>query len=324
MGYLDDPIWQALAAMQIEPDGAALGFTRRLARENGWSSAFADDVMTEYRRFLYLAATGPGEVTPSQQVDQAWHLHLAYTRHYWGELCGRIIGRPLHHSPTAGGRTESARYRSLYAETLARYHATFGHKPPEAIWPPSDVRFAATFQWVDRSRHFIMPRRPVAVGGAAVAAVSLAACTAIAADAKMPVSGSALNRFFALIVGSDLAFFLFVTGLFVLMVLIVGLIQRRRRRTTRQQHMARHRHAGDEGASAGRRRTSDDSGSSGTGSSLDDDWTTMGTGAGTAGSAAFAAGGGSFGGAGADGSWDSSGSDGGGDSGCGGGCGGGD
>lgn len=314
MGYLDDPIWQALAAMRIEPDGAALTFTRRLARDNGWSARYASDVMAEYRRFLYLAATGCAPVTPSEQIDQAWHLHLAYSRHYWGELCGRIIGRPLHHGPTAGGRAEAARYRNLYADTLTRYRETFGHAPPAAIWPPGDVRFAGTFQWVDTKRHVIVPRRTVTLGGAAAAAVSLAACTAIAADASAPERGSALDRFFGLILESDLAFFGFVTALFIVMVVIVQLMQRMRQRKQRQSTQARRRRIGGDGSSVSV-------------DSSDTDWTLAGSGTAAASSAAFAAGGGDFGGAGADGSWDSSdsGSDGGGgDSGCGGGCGGGD
>jgi hypothetical protein len=72
-----------LEAMQIEPAGAERTFVSRLAEENGWSLGFAARVMTEYRRFLFLAATTDHQVTPSDEVDQAWHLHLAYTRHYW-------------------------------------------------------------------------------------------------------------------------------------------------------------------------------------------------------------------------------------------------
>jgi len=47
----------SLAAMRIAPEGAALTFEARLAREQGWSSARAARVVEEYRRFLYLAAT---------------------------------------------------------------------------------------------------------------------------------------------------------------------------------------------------------------------------------------------------------------------------
>lgn len=321
MGIIDDPLWQALGRMQIEPDGAALTFAKRLARENGWSRPHAEAVMEEYRRFLYLAATGSAQVTPSDQVDQAWHLHLAYTRHYWEVLCAQIIGRPLHHGPTAGGGAEGRKYRSLYADTLARYRETFGQEPPVDIWPPSDVRFAGTYQWVDRSRNVIVPRRAVTFGGAAGGAGLLAACTALAAESSGRKSGSALDGLFDLIFGSDSSFFGFFITVFVLIVLFGMLIGRLQRRKPPARQVTRRS-----------QRNVGDSGGVDSGGSSFDDWSTTGSGA-AAGGAAFIAGGGDFGGSGADGGWDSSdgdsdsGSDSGGasggDSGCSSGCGGG-
>jgi len=49
-------------------------------------------------------------VTPSDTVDQAWHLHLIYTGHYWEELCGKVLGLQLHHEPSAGGAVEGGKY----------------------------------------------------------------------------------------------------------------------------------------------------------------------------------------------------------------------
>ena len=99
MAWSSDPLWKALAAMRIEAGGAALTFAARLARENGWSAAHAAAVVEEYRRFLYLAATA-GPVTPSEDVDQAWHLHLSYTRHYWEVPCG-AVGRQVQVGPNS-------------------------------------------------------------------------------------------------------------------------------------------------------------------------------------------------------------------------------
>lgn len=321
---VDDPIWQALVQMRIEPPGAALGFTRRLARENGWSRRHAEAVFHEYRRFLYLAATGTSEVTPSDQVDQAWHLHLAYTRHYWEELCARVIGRPLHHGPTAGGVSEGRKYRSLYAETLQRYRETFGEEPPRDIWPPSDIRFGARYQWVDRTRHYLLPRKAVSVAGMAGGAALLAACTALVAKTAQPVAPTPVDRLLDYAFGSDFGFFLTVAILFVLVIVIARVIERMRGRG-RSQTAQRRRRRGDDGSS-------DSSG----GSSFEG-WSDSGTGAAAAGGAALVAGGGDFGGGGAEASWDSGGDSGGGDSGssdsgsdsgcssgCGGGCGGGD
>lgn len=311
MGVFEDPVWQALATMRIEPEGASLSFTRRLARENGWSRAHAEAVMQEYRRFLYLAAIGTDTVTPSDQIDQAWHLHLAYTRHYWEDLCARIIGRPLHHGPTAGGSAEGRKYRSLYAATLQRYRDTFGSEPPSDIWPPSDVRFGVRYQWVDRSRHYVLPRRHVSVAAMTGGAVLLAACTAFAADTASAQTVPGFKRFWEFMFGSSTGFVLFIVGL-GLALFLLGLLIDRRRNARRTQAANRRRRARD---------TGDSSGSS---DSSFDGWSgTSGTAA--AGGAAFAAGGGDFGGGGADGDWSDSGdsSDSGGDSGCSSGCGGG-
>jgi hypothetical protein len=134
------PLWQRMAAHVIGPADAALTFSARLARENGWSAAHTDRVLEEYRRFVFLALTAGQEVTPSDAVDQAWHLHLTYTRDYWDVFCPQVLGAPLHHGPTAGGAAETHRFHAQYAATLAAYEAAFGAPPPEDLWPPAAQR----------------------------------------------------------------------------------------------------------------------------------------------------------------------------------------
>ncbi|UOQ69976.1 glycine-rich domain-containing protein [Hymenobacter cellulosilyticus] len=91
-------LWSRLEALDL--DGAApLSFSHRLARDNGWTPDFARRVVLEYKKFVFLAATCGHPVTPSDEVDQAWHQHLIYTRSYWEELCGEILGFALHHGP---------------------------------------------------------------------------------------------------------------------------------------------------------------------------------------------------------------------------------
>ena len=100
---LEVELWQRIAAFEFDPVDAALPFSRRLARDNGWSDAFAQRAVEEYRRFVFLAMVAGHPVTPSDEVDQVWHLHLCYTRSYWEDLCGEVLPRPLHHGPTRGG-----------------------------------------------------------------------------------------------------------------------------------------------------------------------------------------------------------------------------
>jgi hypothetical protein len=181
-GWRSSPLWRRIMTMRIEAKGAKLRFAARLARENGWSARHAAAVVEEYRRFLYLAATA-GPVTPSEDVDQAWHLHLSYTRHYWDVLCGAIIGAPLHHDPTEGGPAERVLYHGQYEGTLARYRTVFGAAPPCDIWPDATTRFAARPLRIDAGQYWLLPkaaarRLPLLAG----AAMLVAACTALAAN----------------------------------------------------------------------------------------------------------------------------------------------
>ena len=134
-------LWHRIAAHNIGPDEATLGFAARLARENRWSLSYAQRVIGEYRRFCYLAITTEHEVTPSDAVDQAWHLHLTYTHDYWQTFCPEILGANLHHGPTKGGPAEHHRFYHQYAATLAAYEEGFGEAPPADIWPDAQRRF---------------------------------------------------------------------------------------------------------------------------------------------------------------------------------------
>jgi hypothetical protein len=159
--------------MRIEPPGAAIGFTRKLARETGWTPAHAELAMEEYRRFLYLAATTGHPVSPAPDVDLVWHLHLTYSRHYWDMLCGQILGRPLHHDPSSGGAAEDARHREQYARTLQSYRTAFACDPPWAIWPAPDRAVRVT-------------NHPNGRPMAAVATAAGASLMAIACSAREP------------------------------------------------------------------------------------------------------------------------------------------
>ena len=71
------------------PDAPDLTFAARLAREQGWTVAFARRAIREYKLFVYLAITAHHIACPSEQVDAVWHQHLTYTR----AGIGRAIAR---------------------------------------------------------------------------------------------------------------------------------------------------------------------------------------------------------------------------------------
>jgi uncharacterized protein (TIGR04222 family) len=187
MKAMQDVLWQKLAAYPFGPQGSELGFERRLARENDWSSDYTAGVVEEYRRFLFLAARAGHPITPSDAVDQAWHLHLIYTDEYWNVLCGEILGFPFHHGPTRGGPQEQAKYVDWYTRTLTRYEEWFGSKPRADVWPSPKDRFlgGAAFRRVNLRRVWLVPKPDPRklwrwwAGGIGVSA--LTGCTALAA-----------------------------------------------------------------------------------------------------------------------------------------------
>lgn len=174
MTDLDPALWRRLSAHPLDQAKAEFPFSRRLARENGWSSGFTRRAIEEYRRFCYLAMVAGHEVTPSDAIDQVWHLHLQYTRDYWHEFCPSVLGRSLHHQPTRGGASERSRYRANYRATLASYRRHFGAPPPADLWPDEQTRFADA-QHVRRvnARHSLIIPLPAPLLRLAMAAAFL-------------------------------------------------------------------------------------------------------------------------------------------------------
>lgn len=176
MTAAEHPLWTLLRDYRVGPADAVLSFEARLARENGWSAGHAAAVMDEYRRFLFLAVTAGHMAVPSEAVDQAWHLHLTYSRDYWDRLCGEVLKAPLHHGPTKGGAEEGQHYFNFYAETLASYERLFGETPPENIWPSGWQRFHVDprARRVALADVWIVPKSIVRLGAAAAAVIALA------------------------------------------------------------------------------------------------------------------------------------------------------
>ncbi|UXI70369.1 TIGR04222 domain-containing membrane protein [Tahibacter amnicola] len=152
-------LWQRIAAHDFGTRGDALDFPARLAREHGWSRSHAEQAIEEYRRFCFLAVVAPDPVTPSDVVDEVWHLHLTYSRDYWETFCPCVLGKSLHHQPTRGGRDEDHKHYRQYADTLASYQAWFG-APPAEFWPGAQEAFrsAAAYRRVDMRRVVLLPR----------------------------------------------------------------------------------------------------------------------------------------------------------------------
>ncbi len=154
-------LWNRIKQFSLDDPEASFSFTHRLARDNHWSLAYADRVVTEYKKFMFLAVCCKHVVTPSDQVDQAWHLHMIYTRSYWDEFCGLVLKQPIHHGPTKGGKSETDKFVDLYELTKQSYRQKFGEAPAEDIWPSSQERFDKEDikKWISRKDYWII-RKP--------------------------------------------------------------------------------------------------------------------------------------------------------------------
>lgn len=181
-------LWRKIETFEIDDGKPSLTFAARLARENGSGIGFASRVVHEYKKFVYLAMVAGHRVTPSEHVDQAWHLHMVYTDSYWDRLCGEVLPRPLSHTPTKGGEMEDSKFDDWYAKTKESYERQFGWRPPSDIWPDSATRFGHDLHWrrVNTQDNWVVPKR---------AGLGLAASgVAVPAGMLMTASGSTASN----------------------------------------------------------------------------------------------------------------------------------
>ena len=122
-------LWHRLQSTPITlSDGADLGVL--IADRFDIRPAMVADLMTDYRRFLYLAAISDGLLVPSRAVDQVWALHMA-DQPAWADFSRRMFGEVLDGIPA---RARPAR-NPAYRQTLNLLEAEFGIPPKPPIWP---------------------------------------------------------------------------------------------------------------------------------------------------------------------------------------------
>lgn len=222
-----DDLRNKIDAFVLDEPGVALPFSRRLAEENGWSKAFTVRAIREYRRFLFLSQVAGHRVTPSDAVDQVWHLHLTYSRSYWDGLCRGVLGRPLHHQPTLGGFSESDKFFTAYSQTLASYRRWFGEDPLRDVWPAPAERFSHTRQVrVDRTRHWLLSKRAVRSLATCAAAVACVFGVAGCHEFLLATAGNASD----LATSIDGPTFLVVFGTFAVAAVIAAVVVRNQNR----------------------------------------------------------------------------------------------
>lgn len=153
-------IYQRIQAFSLDEADSKFPFSQKLARENGWSTEYTQRVIEEYKKFTFLAVVAGHPVSPSDAVDQVWHLHLTYTHSYWGEFCPNILEMPFHHLPSKGGKSEQDKLKDWYRKTWESYQLFFREIPPADIWHPAEIHLSRNIHFVrvNTDENWILPK----------------------------------------------------------------------------------------------------------------------------------------------------------------------
>lgn len=202
----DQKLWKKIEAFNLDEKNAKLTFSQRLARENNWSLDFSKKVIQEYKKFIYLCCISNTPITPSDSVDQAWHLHLTYTRSYWKKLCSETIHKEIHHNPTKGGSEEKEKFIDCYDVTFEVYKSEFNDNPPDSIWLNNEKRFGKrNFKRINVDSFWLIKKPTINYSSAL----------------KLIIAGVLLPSLFIQAESDSTIFSLVVTGCFVAIILLI-------------------------------------------------------------------------------------------------------
>ncbi len=152
-------LWKKIKSVDFQTLDPSFPFVDRLASENEWSIRYAKAVIEEYKRFIYLSALSEQQLIPSDEVNQAWLLHLTYTRHYWVDF-RKLVGANLHYTPFNPKGVNVDQLSEAYEYTKQMYRDEFHTEPRPQVWPPVSQRFNSkqNFVRVDKRRNLILDK----------------------------------------------------------------------------------------------------------------------------------------------------------------------
>jgi hypothetical protein len=99
----------------------------RLTYIDNWPRKKALQAVSVYRNYLYLVKKYPDNVLPpSYEIDEAWHAHILFTRHYV-TFCQELFGYYLHHDPHEMQQKDGVQQlENLFETTQELYQKEFG------------------------------------------------------------------------------------------------------------------------------------------------------------------------------------------------------
>lgn len=93
----------------------------------------ASAFVREYARFMTMIYFSTNTLTPSEEVDQVWHLHQTMTIEY-RTFCNKVYGKFIDHTPTTG-QEDTPKFSEIYIQTIELYKFIFKLQSPSSIWP---------------------------------------------------------------------------------------------------------------------------------------------------------------------------------------------
>lgn len=97
-------------------------FAKKLKHKHGWSDAQTNELIWEYKKFLYLSAILEA-VIPPEIIDKVWHEHILFTKDY-DRFTVDILGKKLNHFPDVPGAYVTD--QKHWNKTLDAYVQEFG------------------------------------------------------------------------------------------------------------------------------------------------------------------------------------------------------
>ena len=131
MDYRLDPLWLKLNLMNAEGLQAFAPVMQTMQQHMGSNAEMGQQVIEEYRKFLFLSMRAGHQVIPPGVINDVWMMHMQTAQNYWENLGKMITERPVVQGVDAKNIASMA---DTWAATLKSYELIFGAKPPAEIW----------------------------------------------------------------------------------------------------------------------------------------------------------------------------------------------